>query len=122
MESYKQPWADELARLKQDENAGIIVGVEISKPKPWPPAEKILQLYNDGVDVKTISKEVGYSIPTVERNIKTQGVDPRVGEQCNKHTGKVYSLSEALSEMPIPCGPKCICFWRAVLKSDIGSE
>jgi len=118
--SYEQSWIDELVRLQKDENLGIVVGVEVSKPKPWSKAEKIIQLHNQGMDAKSIAKTIGASVPTVERNIITKGIDPRTGSQCEKHKGKVFSIKEALSEMPIPCNQNCVCSWRTILKSDIG--
>lgn len=115
---FKKRWIDELERLKESERRGIVVGVEISKPKPWPPAAEMVQLHESGVDVKTIAKKTGYSVPTVERNLKTRGEDPRTGPQCKKYSGKVFPVDEALKEMPLPCGPECVCGWRPILRSD----
>ncbi|PCJ88586.1 MAG: hypothetical protein COA54_02390 [Thiotrichaceae bacterium] len=115
---YKQKWAEELVSYKDSEKLSVIVGVEISKGKPWPPALKIVELHNKGFDVKAIAKEVGYSTQTVERNIKTKGVDPRIGSQCVKYAGRVFSIDEALALMPLPCSETCVCYWRTVLRSD----
>lgn len=115
---FKKRWIEELERLKENERRGFVVGVKISKPKPWPPAAEMVQLYEAGMGTKTIAKKTGYSLPTVERNLKTRGEDPRTGPQCDKYSGKVFSVDEALKEMPLPCGPKCICDWRPILRSD----
>lgn len=115
---FKKRWIEELERLKENERRGIVVGIEISKPKPWPPVAEMLQLHEAGVDVKAIAKKTGYSVPTVERNLKSRGEDPRTGPQCEKYSGKVFSVEEALKAMPLPCGPKCICSWRPILRSD----
>ena len=115
----RQMVIDELTRYKNDNPYGFIVGVEVSKAKPWPPAAEMLKLRKDGFDVKAISEKVGYSIRTVERNLKTKGIDPRVGPQCDKHLGKVFSIDDALLLMPIPCQDHCACNWRTVLKSDL---
>lgn len=41
-----------------------------------------------------------------------------LGPQCNRHTGRVFSVQDALTEMPLPCDEKCSCWWRPVLRSD----
>ena len=117
--SYKQPWIDELTRLQKSESLGIVIGVEISKPKPWAKAEKIIKLHNKGIDVKTIAKETGVSVITVERSVKTKGIDQRTGPQCEKYIGQVFSVKEALKLMPIPCSQNCACSWRTILRTDI---
>ena len=116
---FKKRWIEELERLKENEQRGFVVGVEISKPKPWPPAAMMVQLHDEGVDIKAITKKTGYSVPTVERNLKTRGEDPRTGPQCDKYSGRTFSVDEALREMPLPCGPKCICSWRPIFRSDL---
>lgn len=97
-----------------------VTKVEVSRPRPWPPAARMVQLHADGVDICTIAKITGYSVPTVERNLKTRGEDPRSGSHCEKYAGRVFSLEEALEDMPLPCEQKCICSRRAVLRSDAG--
>lgn len=116
---FKKRWIDELERLKENEQRGIVVGVQVSKPKSWPPAAKMVQLHEAGIGIKAIAKKTGYSVPTVERNLKTRGEDPRAGPQCDKYSGRVFSVDEALKQMPLPCGPKCICSWRPILRSDV---
>lgn len=97
-----------------------VTKVEVSRPRPWPPAARMVQLHADGVDIGTIAKTTGYSVPTVERNLKTRGEDPRTGPHCEKYAGRVFSIEEALEDMPLPCEQKCICSWRPVLRSDAG--
>ena len=115
---YKQRWVEKLARLRKGLELGVVVGVEISKPKPWPPAARILELHSEGLEVGSIAKKVGYSKYTVERAIKTRGEDPRTGEQCSRYAGRIFSVEEALKKMPLPCGPECVCDWRPILRSD----
>ncbi len=115
----KQYIIDELKRYKESDEYRFIVGVQISKAKPWPPAIEMLELHDKGLDVKAIAKKVGYSVKAVEHNLKTKGIDPRVGLQCDKYLERVFSIDEALALMPIPCSEKCICYWRTILKSDV---
>lgn len=109
---------NELQRISEDARKGFILGVRIAKPRPWEPAAQMLELQRQGKDIKTIASLTGYSIPTVKRNLETQGIDHRTGPQCNRHTGRTFTVDEALREMPIPCGESCACWWRPVLKSD----
>ncbi len=105
----------ELLRYKQ---SGIAM-VKVSKPRPWAPAARMIQLHEDGVDIGAISRITGYSVPTVERNLRTRGEDPRTGPQCERYSEKVFSIEEALAEMPLPCGEKCVCSWYPILPSDL---
>lgn len=109
----------ELKRLQALEERGIVVGLEIVKPKPWPPAAMMLRLRREGVDVRETAKKTGYSVPTVERNLKTGGEHATVGPQCDRHAGKVFSAEQAMGLMPIPCSETCVCSWRPILRSDI---
>jgi hypothetical protein len=123
-ERNNQPSRDYLANAVKCELLGYsqsgVAKVEVSKPKPWPAAAKMVQLHDDGVDISAIAKITGYSVPTVERNLKTYGEDPRTGPQCDKYSGRVFSVEEALEEMPLPCDQKCICSWRPILQTDVG--
>lgn len=112
----KKYWIDALNRLKESEDRGTIIGVEICKPRPWPPALEIIKLREAGLGLDEIAKEVGYSVYTVERALKTRGEDLRTGPQCSRYAGRVFSVEEALKEMPIPCGPDCVCWWGAVFE------
>ncbi len=98
---------------------GTIVGVEISKPAPWPPAKEIIELKEKGLNFTEISKKTGYSIPTIKRAIETKGEDRRIGPQCMQLEGRVFSVKEALQEMPMPCGPDCVCMWKPVFNNDL---
>lgn len=115
---YRKKWIDELEKLKENDKQGVIIGVEVIKPKPWQPAARMIKLYSDGVDIKAIAKQTGYSVPTVERNLKTKGEDLRTGPRCEKYLGKVFSVNKALSLMPIPCGSNCVCSWRPIFHND----
>ncbi len=116
--NYMNKWIDKLEGLKENEKQGIIIGVEVIKPKRWRPAAKMIELHSEGVEIKAIAIQTGYSVLTVKRNIKTKGEDLRTGPQCEKYSGKVFSVNEALSVMPIPCGSNCVCSWRPIFRND----
>jgi hypothetical protein len=109
-------WLDALERHRESEKRGIISGVEISKPAPWKHASTIIELNEHGLELKEIAKKTGFSIPTVKRAIETKGEDIRTGPQCEKHAGRVFSVAEAIREMPLPCGENCVCMWVPVFK------
>lgn len=115
--NFKKYWRDELNRFKKVEDMGIIVGVEIIKPSPWPPALEMIKLKEQGLDVAEIAKRTEYSGFTVKRAFKTRGEDLRTGPQCSEYAGKVFTVDEALEKMPIPCGPNCVCTWQPVFKN-----
>ena len=122
-ERRNQPSSEYRARaikceLLQYKESGVTL-VTISKPRPWAPAAQMLQLHEQGYDTGTIARTTGYSIPTVERNITTRGEDPRAGPQCERYSDRFFSIEEALLEMPLPCGDKCVCSWHPVLPSDL---
>jgi len=112
MAANNQEWVDSINRWRVGFDGGYVLGLEISKPKPWPPAALILELHGQGLDVECISKRVGYSKISVERAIRTRGEDIRTGDQCGRYAGRLFSLDDALREMPLPCGPTCVCAWR----------
>ncbi len=80
---------------------------------------KISQLHERGYNTDAIARSTGYSVVTVERNIRTRGEDPRTGPQCEQYFERVFSVDEALVEMPLPCADKCVCSWRPILPSDL---
>ncbi len=96
-----------------------IAMVKVSKPRPWEPAARMIQLHEDGIDIGAISRITGYSVATVEWNLRTRGEDPRTGPQCERYSERVFSIEEALAEMPLPCGEKCVCSWYPILPSDL---
>jgi hypothetical protein len=96
--------------------------VRVSKPKPWAPAAEMVQLHEDGFDADAIAKITGYSVPTVERNIRTRGEDPRAGPHCERYAKRIFSIQEALEEMPLPCGQECVCMWHPIRPSDLRRE
>lgn len=116
---FPQAWVNELTGYIVGVERGVIVGVKVSTPGIWPPATMMLSLYADGFGAAAIAEKVGYSVQTVERVLLTRGIDSRVGEQCHRHAGRVFSLPEALQEMPLPCGADCVCHWSPVLRSDV---
>ncbi len=115
-EIFIKNWLDSLERHKESEKKGIISGVIISKPAPWKHASTIIELKESGLELKAIAKKTGFSIPTVKRAIETKGEDPRTGPQCEKYADRVFSIAEAIREMPLPCGDNCICMWMPVFK------
>jgi|GEM_PF-1790016 len=44
------------------------------------------------------------------------GEDRRTGAQCDRFQGRQFTIDEALSEMPLPCGADCICDYRPIFK------
>lgn len=44
------------------------------------------------------------------------GEDHRAGAQCDRFQGCQFTIDEALSEMPLPCGADCICDYRPIFK------
>lgn len=40
----------------------------------------------------------------------------REGCQCDSWTGREFTVDEALAEMPLPCGPDCVCAYRPIFK------
>lgn len=117
-DDHPDPWRDSLERLLVIERHGTLLGVEIAKPKPWPPAAVMLDLHARGESLEVIAKKTGASIPTVKRTLVTRDEHPRTGPQCERHTGRLFAVREALSEMPLPCGPGCVCSWRPVFRFD----
>jgi len=99
-------------------NSGIAF-VTVSKPRPWAPAAQMVQLHEEGYDTDAIATTTGYFAPTVERNIRTRGEDLRAGPQCEMYSEKIFSIEEALREMPLPCGDRCVCSWHPILPSDL---
>lgn len=120
MAKNAQIWANELSEYLEGVEAGFIVGLEIATPPPWPPAAIIISLSDAGRDAKAIAAETGYSKPTVDRVLRTRGVDPRVGPQCDRYAGRVFRMQDAIAQMPLPCGPECVCHWRPIFRSDYG--
>src|SRR3990167_10637647 len=114
----KQRWVNEILHLREGVKHCFTIGLEIAWPTPWPPALEIIDLHLQGFDVAAIAKKVDYSKFTVERALKTGGMHPTSGPHCFRHAGRVFSIEEALQEMPIPCGPGCICSWRPLFTSD----
>ena len=108
----------ELLRYKE---SGIAL-VKVSKPKPWAPAAEMVRLHEDGLDVDAIARITGYSVPTVERNIRTRGEDRRAGPHCERYAKRIFFIQEALDEMPLPCGEECVCMWHPILPSDLERE
>lgn len=111
---FKKHWLDALERHREGEGEGIIAGVVISKPAPWRNASKIIELKEKGLELKEIAKQTGFSIQTIKRTIETKGEDPRTGPQCERYADRVFSVAEAIREMPLPCGDNCICMWQPV--------
>lgn len=105
----------ELLRYKE---CGVAF-VTVSKPKPWAPAAQMVQMHEQGHDTDAIARDTGYSVPTVEQNIRTRGEDPRTGPQCERYFDRIFSIENALREMPLPCGDNCVCSWQPVLPSDL---
>lgn len=108
----------ELLRMERGFDAGFIVGVRVSTPRPWKPASEMERMREQGASIDEIAKSLGYSRITVERNLETRGADARVGPQCDVHAGRVFSLEQALASDALPCGERCICNWSPVLLSD----
>lgn len=100
------------------EEQGVVLAVRIRKPGAWEPALKMLEMRAAGAGVDEIAKATGYSVITVNRNLETRGLDPRVGPQCDRHAGRIFSFAQALDEMPLPCGETCVCSWSPLLRSN----
>lgn len=120
--ALRQRWVNELIELLPSSESGIVVGVQVAKPRPWPPAAEMLKMQERGASVRSIARATGYSVITVRRNLATRGEDCRVGPQCDRHADRIFSIREALDEMPLPCGEDCICRWRPILRSDLNRE
>lgn len=115
----KQVWIDQLWKMMPAVAQGIIVGVRVRKPMPWPPALQMIEMHARGDKVETIAAATGYSIITVKRNLALQGMDHRTGPQCDRHAGRAFSVQEALDEMPLPCSASCVCDWSPILRADL---
>lgn len=113
----RQRVIDELLRYKK-KDLDFIIGLTIAEPKPWPEAARMVELHEAGFDSKTIAEKTGRSVICVEQMIVTKGIDGRVGPQCDRYKGRLFSIDEALAEMPLPCGPDCICDWRPTFDFD----
>lgn len=103
-------------RIQLEELRPNARAVLITKPQPWQPAVEIVALHNAGMDVQSIAKKTGYSVPSVRRALETRGMDSRVGPQCDRWAGREFTIDEALAEMPLPCGPSCICSYHPIFK------
>jgi hypothetical protein len=99
----------ELERLRTSARA-----VVIAKPSPWPPAVKMVELRSAGEDIEAIARKTGYSVAAVKRALKQGGGDRCTGPQCEHWAGRQFTVVEALAEMPLPCGPDCVCSYRPI--------
>ena len=104
-----------LERLKDAESRGIVLGVRVRKPSAWKEAAPMLELSEQGYQVSEIALRTGQSVMTVSRTLQTRGEHPRCGPQCDELGTRVFTVDQALREMPIPCGAKCACWWRSVV-------
>ena len=109
--------AEELDKYLMLEQQGIIISVRRLPPKPWPPALEMLALNAQGKNISEIAEATGFSKITVERNLRTGGIDRRVGPQCYLHLNKVFTVEAAKATGLLPCKPECICRWSQVTKS-----
>lgn len=118
MPSKLNMWLDELVKLQPKVASGLVVGVRARKPPVWEAAIEMNRLHRAGIAEADIVKRTGYSIHSVKRAIATNGEDIRTGPHCDAFIGRVYTLQEALDQMPLPCSERCSCHWSAVFANE----
>lgn len=106
----------DLERLRTAARRGHVFGVQAKRPKPWPPAALMLQLHEQGRTIDEIAKACGYHPATVEENLRTRGEHVACGPQCLVFGERTYTIDEALAESRLPCSPRCVCYWRPLLR------
>lgn len=113
------PTAEEnLRALLPLEARGRVLGVELSKVRPWPEAALMLKLHEQGKTAAEIAKATGRHIKTVEHNLKTRGEHPQVGPHCDRLANRLLGVEQALLVGAKPCGDNCVCYWRPVFDTD----
>ncbi|MET0076396.1 MAG: hypothetical protein ABW130_19280 [Candidatus Thiodiazotropha lotti] len=59
-------------------------------------------------------RELAESPITAGVRIAVPESDNRTESKCVRLSQRIYTIDEALTEMPMPCKPDCICYWEAV--------
>lgn len=110
---------EKLEKMLNAEAMGVVLGVHVQQPAPWPPASEMLRLAALGHTVQEIAAATGFSTIIVKSKLQTGGIDPRVTPECELLGARLYRIEDAIRERPIPCKENCICHWRPVLRSDV---